>query len=92
MAQPHAKPESHEFKRHGDPLEPVRESNARTSKKRADPIPFPDNGGHARSAAAHLGDAKGYTRKAGDLRASAAPGTIRQPPQEISRAGKQHRD
>ena len=92
MAQPHAKPEPHEFKKHGDPLETVKQADARASKEPVDPIPAPENGGHARSAAAHLGNAHADSReKNGYKNVGSHPTALREPPQEVSRVGKQHR-
>ncbi len=53
-----------------------------------DPIPAPEDGGHERSHAAHLGNAHGHTKPAGDMRQYEAE---REPPQEVSRAGKEYR-
>ncbi len=58
-----------------------------------DAVPAPDEGGHAHSHAAHLHEAgKADTHIAGNNHLNTAPGALRQPPAEISRAGKQHRD
>jgi hypothetical protein len=54
-------------------------------------IPAPEDGGHAKSHAAHLhteGDA--HTKPAGNLRQGSGPGELREPPQEVSRVGKGH--
>ena len=93
MAQPHAKPEPHEFKKHGDPLEPAKEVDAKAKHEPIDPVPAPENGGHPRSAAAHLGNAKSDTKPKNDYKHPGShPTALREPPQEISRVGKQHRD
>ena len=91
MAKPHAKPAPEEFKKHGDPLESMKKNDSQTTSSRIDPVPAPDNGGHPHSAAAHLGDAHAHTKPLGNPHPSAAPGALRQPPMEISRAGKKHR-
>ena len=57
----------------------------------ADPVPAPEKGGHAHSHAAHPGDAKGKTKPEGNLRQGSEPGALREPPQEVSRIGKEHR-
>jgi hypothetical protein len=55
-------------------------------------IPAADSGGHDRSAAAHLGGTvHDHTKPAGDLRKSIDAVEPRQPPQEVSRIGKDHR-
>jgi hypothetical protein len=57
-----------------------------------DPIPIPENGSHEKSHAAHLGGAAHeHTKPQGNLRQGAAPGELREPPQEIGRVGKEHR-
>lgn len=92
MAQPHAKPEPEEFKKHGDLLEAIKESDARSENKPVDPIPAPENGGHARSAAAHLGNTHADTHEKNAYKNPGShPTALREPPQEISRIGKQHR-
>ncbi len=58
-----------------------------------DATPAPDEGGHAHSHAAHLHEPGNvHTKPEGNLRQGSDPGALRQPPAEISRAGKQHRD
>lgn len=55
-------------------------------------IPAAENGGHARSAAAHLGtNVHEHTKPITDLKHGMTPGEIGEPPQDIKRAGKQHR-
>ena len=57
-----------------------------------DPVPMPENGGHAHSAAAHLGpSAQPHTKPEGNLRQGSAPGARREPPMVVSRVGKLHR-
>ena len=58
-----------------------------------DPIPAPEQGPHAHSHAAHLEtDASEHVKPAGNLRQGAAPSALRQPPEVMTRVGKQHRD
>jgi hypothetical protein len=62
----------------------------------ADPVPMPDQGGHAHSHAAHLGkggrhEGQGATKPEGNLRHGSEPGALREPPQDIGRIGKDHR-
>ncbi|HEY0784650.1 MAG TPA: hypothetical protein VGD62_02190 [Acidobacteriaceae bacterium] len=55
-------------------------------------IPAPEHGSHPRSHAAHLEEAGSvHTKPEGNLRQGSAPGALREPPQRISRVGKQHR-
>ena len=73
--------------------EAMRELDAHTVEAQAETIPAPEEGGHAHSHAAHLHVAgHEQTKPAGNLRQGSDPGALRQPPAEISRAGKQHRD
>ena len=59
----------------------------------AEPIPAPEQDSHAHSHAAHLHtDASEHTKPAGNMRQGAAPGALRQPPEVMTRIGKQHRD
>lgn len=92
MASAHKETES--LKKHGDVLESAIEDVDRHHKAGAkvDPIPMPDDGAHEKSHAAHLGgNVHDRTRPEGNLRQGAAPGELRQPPQETSRIGKEHR-
>jgi hypothetical protein len=89
----HAEKQAGEEKLHGDALDAAvsssdeRESQNSSAKESA--IPAPDNGGHARSQAAHLGGhTHDHTKPVGDLRKYEAE---REPPQEVSRAGKEYR-
>ena len=62
------------------------------AEDKLNPIPAPENGGHPRSPAAHLGGTPHeHTKPAGNFRQGASPGQLREPPQVISRVGKQHR-
>lgn len=62
-----------------------------TMKKRSNRVPPPEDGGRARSHAAHLGnEGHGSTKPAGP-RPGVMPGALREPPQVTSRVGKDHR-
>lgn len=97
MAKMHAEKQQSEEKIHGDAMEDAistqsdqhgtRERNQTNQANRA--IPEPDNGSHSRSQAAHLGgNAHDHTKPVGDLRRYEQE---REPPQEVSRAGKEYR-
>ncbi len=89
MSQTHAHPDKHT--NHSGDAKAMHEADA--AGVEAQPIPAPEEGSHARSHAAHLhAPADAHTLPAGNLRQGSAPGALKQPPQEISRAGKQHRD
>ena len=90
MSQTHAHPDKHA--KHSPTEKAMQEVDSHVPGAEGDPIPAPDEGSHSRSHAAHL-DAGGdtHTKPAGNLRQGSAPGALRQPPQEISRVGKQHR-
>jgi hypothetical protein len=83
-------------KLHGDALDSVVSSagendsqNSETSSARQSAIPAPEDGGHALSPAAHLGGhIHDHTKPVGDLRKYEAE---REPPKEVSRAGKRYR-
>lgn len=80
------------LKKHGDALESAMADTDRHPKSRVDPIPIPDRGGHEKSHAAHLGGNRhDHTKPEGNVRQGVASGELREPPQEISRIGKQHR-
>lgn len=52
------------------------------SKTSQTPVPAAEEGGHARSHAAHLGTAdEPHTKPEGNLRQGSAPGELREPPQ-----------
>lgn len=96
MASAHREDES--LKKHGDVLERAMQDADRRSPDgdgrgaNIDPVPMPENGSHEKSHAAHLGGTvHDHTKRAGDLRKSVDPGERREPPQEVSRIGKQHR-
>lgn len=78
---------------HSKPAAVKRNSSAKIhGDELASAIPEPDNGGHSRSAAAHLGGTvHDHTKPAGNLRHGAAPGELREPPMVVERVGKQHR-
>ena len=80
-------------KKHGDPLESALEvEQPVVVQDEADPVPAAENGGHPRSAAAHLESARRpNTKPAGNLRQGSHPGALREPPMVVQRVGKQHR-
>jgi hypothetical protein len=79
--QIHQEPE--ELKQHGDPLANAIESSS---------IPSPEDGGHAKSHAAHLGGAgREHTKPAGGLQQGVNLGELREPPMVTNRVGKEHR-
>jgi hypothetical protein len=89
----HAEKQAGEEKLHGDALDaavsPAGEHDSQNSATKQSAIPAPDNGGHARSQAAHLGGhTHDHTKPVGDMRKYEAE---REPPQEVSRAGKEYR-
>lgn len=90
MSKPRAQKQQSQEKIHGDELDSaVSSSGEHDSSERPSAVPEPDNGGHARSQAAHLGGhVHDHTKPAGDLRKYEAE---REPPQEVSRAGKEYR-
>jgi hypothetical protein len=97
MAGTRANKQQSEEKMHGDPLDKAVESAG--ERETSEPgesnsaIPEAENGGHARSAAAHLGGhVHGHTKPTGDQRAIInAEEFPREPPREVGRVGKQHR-
>ena len=89
----HAERQQSEEKIHGDALDTAvssaGEHEVRDVSARQSAIPNPDDGGHARSQAAHLGGhTHDHTKPVGDLRKYEAE---REPPQEVGRVGKEHR-
>ena len=89
----HAEKQQGEEKIHGDALDTAvsagdeRESHDVTERQSA--IPAPDNGSHALSPAAHLGGhIHDHTKPVGDMRKYEAE---REPPKDVSRAGKRYR-
>jgi hypothetical protein len=87
-----AQRENESLKKHGDVLERAMEDADRHAQGSKDPIPMPESGGHEKSHAAHPGgNVHDRTKPEGNLRQGAAPGALREPPQEISRVGKEHR-
>lgn len=98
MANTHAEKQKGEEKIHGDAMEDAvsarsnqtDRSNQKTGATQHNKaIPEPDNGAHARSQAAHLGThTHDHTKPVGDLRRYEQE---REPPQEVSRAGKDYR-
>jgi hypothetical protein len=91
MANTHAKKQNKEEKLHGDALEDAATTAPRqqSATENNHAIPAADNGGHSRSQAAHLGGhPHDHTKPTGDLRRYEQE---REPPQEVSRAGKEYR-
>ena len=71
--------------------EAMHEADAHNVASQTDAVP--EEGGHAHSHAAHLHESGSEKIKpAGNNHQNANPGGLKQPPAEISRAGKQHRD
>ena len=88
MSQTKAHPDHgvHHEKKHEEPV-------AASPEAAANPIPAPEEGPHARSHAAHLqSDAREHTMQAGDIKHGMTPGALKQPPEVMTRVGKQHRD
>lgn len=92
--------EAESLKKHGDVMESAIEDvdrhakGQRHAKGHVDPIPMPDRGGHEKSHAAHPGgnvNDRAKIAPQGNLRHGGVPGELREPPQEISRVGKEHR-
>jgi hypothetical protein len=92
MPNTHAQQAKEEIKKHGDVMEQaMKDADRHGEGQKVDPVPMPENGSHAHSQAAHLGSAHEHTKPAGNLPHGAAPGELREPPQEVSRVGKEHR-
>ena len=93
MSNEHAHKAKEEVKKHGDAMEVAMEDMDRHAAGHdVDPVPMPENGTNPRSQTAHLGGTvHAHTKPAGNLRHGAAPGELREPPQEVSRVGKEHR-
>ena len=92
----HAHEQHDEVKKHGDVLEKALKEADQHNQGINDPIPAPENGGHARSAAAHLEEnthLHGNSLKKGShlVEPMTQVNAQKQPPQEISRVGKSHR-
>lgn len=82
MSQTHAKPEKESSKKHGDALE---------SALPKDAVPMPEDGGHEKSHAAHLGHVHESTKPADMLNQGMGSNTLREPPMVVQRVGKQNR-
>jgi hypothetical protein len=54
-------------------------------------VPAPENGGHARSAAAHLQDHSHIHDNKNAVQHHVPSNELREPPQEVTRTGKGHR-
>ncbi len=91
MSQTHAHPDK-PSKPDSDAADRARQApNAHVTGESASSVPAPDEGGHARSHAAHT-DVTGHadTKPAGVSR-SLETSALREPPQEVKRSGKQDR-
>lgn len=90
-----AEPEKESLKKHGDELQravdSAGEGSSESEGKRKDPIPMPENGGHEKSHAAHLGHVHEQTKPADKLKQGMGSNTLREPPMVVSRVGKQNR-
>lgn len=89
-----AEREQESLKKHGDVMDEAKGRNATGQAKTEsgrDPIPMPENGGHERSHAAHLGHVHEQTKAADKLKEGVSANTLREPPMVVSRVGKQHR-
>ena len=84
MSQTHAEHGKDSLKKQGDTME------AAIAKK--DAVPMPEDGGHEKSHAAHLGGkVHEETTPADKLQQGAKSSTLREPPTVVQRVGKQHR-
>lgn len=93
MSNEHAPEEKESLKKHGDALEEAvtgSSGKGATSAKR-DAVPMPENGGHEKSHAAHLGHVHESTKPADKLKQGMGSNTLREPPMVVSRVGKQNR-
>ena len=90
MSGTRAKKQQSEEKLHGDPLNAaVSSAGEQETREHNSAIPPAEEGGHPRSQAAHLGShIHDHTKPVGDMRKYEAE---REPPQEVSRAGKAYR-
>lgn len=87
--------QDHEQKKHGDPMAGALDEHRKqtpASERKDDPIPAPENGSHAHSHAAHLGDhVQDHTKPEGNLHPETPPSELREPPMLTNRVGKEHR-
>lgn len=86
------------LKKHGDEREYAMKDADRhiagTSSLETSPdtIPMPENGGHEKSHAAHLGGpVHDHTKPQRSLRQGTSGSELREPPIVVQRVGKQHR-
>ena len=78
---------------HGHPHHTSEKAVNTPATEAADPIPAPDGGTHSHSHAAHLSsDASQRIKPEGNIGKGTMVGELRQPPENITRSGKQHRD
>ena len=93
----HAERQQGEEKKHGDVLaKALKEADTHTGGNASgSAVPAPEDGSHPRSAAAHLHEDEqlhGNSLQAGHQHSAfGTKNALRQPPQEVSRSGKQHR-
>lgn len=94
MAKEHAEIEKESLKKHGDALEgaaPGASAKGGATAPKKDAVPMPENGGHERSHAAHLGQVHESTKPADKLKQGMGSNTLREPPMVVNRVGKQNR-
>ncbi len=85
VSQTKAHPDNKQQSRHEEVV-------VQTAETRVDPVPVPDEGGHAHSHAAHLKTAGNiHTEAVGSQKQGVEPGALRQPASIAQRNGKQHR-
>lgn len=94
MSKEHAHKQNGEEKKHGDAMERAlgdaeRHNDAKGAE--VDPVPPAENGGHAHSVAAHLHETSHLHDNRNAVQHHVPSNQLRQPPQEVSRAGKGHR-
>ena len=72
---------------------PAADTHAAGEGAAVDAIPAPEGSTHSRSHAAHLSsEGSQHIKPAGNVGQGAMVGELRQPPENITRSGKQHRD
>ena len=78
---------------HAHPHPVPADTNAASEAPTVDPIPAPEGGTHSHSHAAHLSSsASQHTKPEGNIGKGTMVGELRQPPENMTRSGKQHRD
>ena len=90
----HAQKSEEQTKKHGDAVEEATGSG-RQSQAGKNAVPPAEKGGHPRSAAAHLHETQHIADNGLDGGRGHIPpsqvNALREPPQEVSRIGKEHR-